>query len=110
MSFARPGPDSRDPSAIAQLAAAERASRRNERSHNHDSRFSARRATDAGHHNGAGGDGDVSVPTQVLAHIHIGRHDAALARGHIRRDVGLRLQPRQFIADGFDGFDRFRGG
>ena len=72
-------PDSRDPSATPHLAAAERASRCNERSHNHDPLVCARCAADARHHHGAGRDGDVSLSAPVLADVHLRYYDAARA-------------------------------
>ncbi len=82
--------------------------RRDERSHDNDSVLSARRATDASHHDGARRDGDVSLPAPVLADVHLRYYDAARTGRHVRRDVAVQLQPRQPLAHGVDGFDRIR--
>src|SRR4029077_19743468 len=96
--------DSWYPAAIADLAAAECASRHNERSNDNDSLLRPRRSTNAPHHDGARRDGDVSLPAPVLADVHLRYYDAARARGHLRRDVAVALQPRQPLAHGVDGF------
>ena len=101
-------PDSRDPSTTPHLAAAECASRRDERPHNNDPVVRARRSINAPHHDGARRDGDVSLPAPVLADVYLRYYDAARARGHLRRDVAVQLQPRQPLAHGVDGFDRIR--
>ena len=59
---------------------------------------------------GAGGDGDLPVPAQRCGHHHSQRGRAALAGGHVRRDVPARLQPQQPHADGADHLHRLRGG
>ena len=83
--------------------------RRDERSHNHDPFVRARRADHARVHDGAGCHGDVPFSAPILADIYFRHHHAARAGRHIRRDVAVRLQPRQSLAHGIDRFDRLCG-
>ncbi len=54
--------------------------------------------------------GDFPLPAQSGRHRYSQRRRAALAGGHLRRDVPARLQPEQPELDGADHFHRIRGG
>ena len=58
---------------------------------------------------GAGRDGDLPVPAESCGDRDSQRGRAALAGGHVRRDVPARLQPEQPDADGADHLHRIRG-
>ncbi len=81
-----------------------------DRPNQHHPRVGERRSVrvDADHR--AGGDGDLPVPAQSFGDHHSQRRGAAVAGGHVRRDVPAGVQPEQSVADGADHFDRLRGG
>ena len=56
-----------------------------------------------------GDHGGLPVPAQSARHADSRRRRAAFADRHVRRDVPVRLQPRQSLADGADDLDRLRG-
>ena len=57
-----------------------------------------------------GDPGDLPFPAKPLRHAHSQPGAADVDRGHIRRDVCARLQPRQSFADGADAVGGLRGG
>lgn len=57
-----------------------------------------------------GGDGDVPVPAQGQRHAHSVHRRAAVAGGHLWRDVPGGFLHQQPHADGLDHRHRFRGG
>ncbi len=54
--------------------------------------------------------GRLSLPARGLGHHHSVHRRAALAGGHLRRDVPAGLHHRQPLADGADHLHRLRGG
>ena len=80
-----------------------------DRPHHHHPRLGARRRirTDARRHPGRAG--DLRVPAQRPRHPDPEPVGAAVAGRHARRDVPVRLQPQQSVADGADDRDRLRG-
>ena len=58
---------------------------------------------------GAGDPGGVRVPARRAGHADSERRGAGFADRHLRRDVPVRLQPRQSVADGADDRHRLRG-
>ena len=77
--------------------------------HDHSSVGERRRIrTDADR--GAGGDGYFPFPAEYSGHDHSQRRRAAVAGGHLWRDVPGGLQPEQSDADGADDFHRVCGG
>ncbi len=57
---------------------------------------------------GAGHSRRAAVPAHAARHDHRRRGAADVADRHLRRDVVLRLQPRQPVADGADDRHRLR--
>ncbi len=56
-----------------------------------------------------GDPGGVRVPARLESHADSERGGAGVADRNLRRDVRVRLQPRQPVADGADHRDRLRG-
>ena len=85
-----------------------RQAHRRARSHRHHPRLRARRAVHAGAERGPGRAGGAAVPAHHPRHHHRRRGAAGVAGGDLRRDVVLRLLPRQPVADGADHRHRLR--
>ena len=60
------------------------------------------RAVHAPGHHHAGGHGDFHLPAQRLGDHHSERHGSAGAARRLFADVGVRIYPRQSVADGAD--------
>ncbi len=72
----------------------------------HDPQLVARCRDHAGDRDRAGDPRRVRVPARRARHPDTERCSTGLADRHLRRDVSVGLQPRQFVADGADDLDR----
>ena len=95
---------------LAGVAAGVGAGQDSDRPDQHHPRVGGGRAVRADADHRPGGDGDLPVPAQRVGDHYSQRRGAAVAGGHVRRDVPAGLQPEQPVADGADHFDRLRGG
>ncbi len=95
--------------AAAGLAALRDRPQHPDRPHHHHPRLGARRRIRIVARRAAGGAGDLRVPAQRPRHADPEPVGAAVAGRHARRDVPVRLQPQQSVADGADDRDRLRG-